>query len=396
MVKRRIHLDEVVPINYVGGSDRDFIVTPNGVYSQNFPIINRTDASYLLQDKKIHPLIRSEKGWQQYWGNEGAASVSKTMDKTGRELIPYALSLANPLSFLAADVGGKSFDFATNELSDNKYKDWADMVHKRTGLNKNIAAISNPGYFIEGISRGLLKAPSTAKTIYNVGKKLDGNAVDRFVGDIVYRPIKTISAINDGRYIYDYKSLRRNVNRANKIINEGIDGSIKFHNNLTGRELAPNKYFKLTDKIDDGGLYYPMTDNIRIRLRDPYSNISGTADYFRFVGAHEQAHRIASYLSDNYGLPELEEYFENAYRPSTINAVSNKYYKLFSNAKRKHGRNPEETWANYVGSVVNHTPMSKFLKQNVVFEGVKVPRSFIYDYQSYLNRLKPDWQYVFE
>lgn len=61
-----------------------------------------------------------------------------------------------------------------------------------------------------------------------------------------------------------------------------------------------------------------------------------------------------------------------------------KYTDAFMEAN-KHGKSPEETWANYMGAKAADMSWKKFLFDNWEREDILPPRGFIRDYKQYLT-----------
>lgn len=52
-----------------------------------------------------------------------------------------------------------------------------------------------------------------------------------------------------------------------------------------------------------------------------------------------------------------------------------------------HGKHPEETWANYMGSIAAKQDWNTYIRDNYSREGIYPPIGFIDDYKKYLNNL---------
>ena len=128
-----------------------------------------------------HKRITNEQDWQNYWGNQGAASVSSAMNQAGLKLMPYALGLVNPLAFTYGMIGGEVFDDGTRAASNGKYQDWGSMVSDKTGINQIVSQMTNPGYLIGGaMGESLRFSPTTGMNSFQETKNLLGRNINNY------------------------------------------------------------------------------------------------------------------------------------------------------------------------------------------------------------------------
>lgn len=100
---------------------------------------------------------------------------------------------------------------------------------------------------------------------------------------------------------------------------------------------------------------------------------------------YEQTHAASSYLSDITGNPRLriEDFNAKEWVPNPDHPVAAKYKDAFMQANR-HGKSPEETWANYMGSKATNMSWNDFRYDNAHREGIYPPIGFIKDYKQHL------------
>ena len=140
---------------------------------------NQQFEPYVQAEK--HKRITNEQDWQNYWGNQGAASVSSAMNQAGLKLMPYALGLANPLTFTYGMIGGEVFDDGTRAASNGKYQDWGSMVSDKTGMNQIVSQMTNPGYLIGGaMGESLRFSPTTGMNSFQETKNLLGRNINNY------------------------------------------------------------------------------------------------------------------------------------------------------------------------------------------------------------------------
>lgn len=128
------------PIKYMGGYDkRGNIVLPvnneNGMNNVTLPEVTVTPRNI---------------------------NLAGAVDRGRREAAPYVSTLLagaifGPLSVAGGYAGNEAVNKITNVASNDKYKDWADMLSKTTGMNPVVADFFNIGNlagellaFIEG------------------------------------------------------------------------------------------------------------------------------------------------------------------------------------------------------------------------------------------------------
>lgn len=77
-------------------------------------------------------------------------NLAGAVDRGRREAAPYVSTLLTgaifgPLSVAGGYAGNEAVNKITNIASNDKYKDWADMLSKTTGMNPVVADFFNIG-----------------------------------------------------------------------------------------------------------------------------------------------------------------------------------------------------------------------------------------------------------
>lgn len=198
------------PIKYMGGYDkRGNIVLPvtneNGMNNVTLPEVTVTPRNI---------------------------NLAGAVDRGRREAAPYASTLLagaifGPLSVAGGYAGNEAINKITNVASNDKYKDWADMLSKTTGMNPVVADFFNIGNLAGGFG------------MRNFGPKLKP-VKDMAVGGNKWARARVIS-----------KAIDEAVNKGNpkvKSINNEI-GRIKAGNIPNGTYEFKDNNFKLPDYV---------------------------------------------------------------------------------------------------------------------------------------------------
>lgn len=198
------------PIKYMGGYDkRGNIVLPvtneNGMNNVTLPEVTVTPRNI---------------------------NLAGAVDRGRREAAPYVSTLLTgaifgPLSVAGGYAGNEAVNKITNVASNDKYKDWADMLSKTTGMNPVVADFFNIGNLAGGFG------------IRNFGPKLKP-VKDMAVGGNKWARARVIS-----------KAIDEAVNKGNpkvKSINNEI-GRIKAGNIPDGTYEFKDNNFKLPDYV---------------------------------------------------------------------------------------------------------------------------------------------------
>lgn len=198
------------PIKYMGGYDkRGNIVLPvtneNGMNNVTLPEVTVTPRNI---------------------------NLAGAVDRGRREAAPYVSTLLTgaifgPLSVAGGYAGNEAVNKITNVASNDKYKDWADMLSKTTGMNPVVADFFNIGNLAGGFG------------MRNFGPKLKP-VKDMAVGGNKWARARVIS-----------KAIDEAVNKGNpkvKSINNEI-GRIRANNILDGTYEFKDNNFKLPDYV---------------------------------------------------------------------------------------------------------------------------------------------------
>ena len=198
------------PIKYMGGYDkRGNIVLPvnneNGMNNVTLPEVTVTPRNI---------------------------NLAGAVDRGRREAAPYVSTLLagaifGPLSVAGGYAGNEAVNKITNVASNDKYKDWADMLSKTTGMNPVVADFFNIGNLAGGFG------------MRNFGPKLKP-VKDMAVGGNKWARARVIS-----------KAIDEAVNKGNpkvKSINNEI-GRIKANNIPDGTYEFKDNNFKLPDYV---------------------------------------------------------------------------------------------------------------------------------------------------
>ena len=198
------------PIKYMGGYDkRGNIVLPvnneNGMNNVTLPEVTVTPRNI---------------------------NLAGAVDRGRREAAPYVSTLLagaifGPLSVAGGYAGNEAVNKITNVASNDKYKDWADMLSKTTGMNPVVADFFNIGNLAGGFG------------MRNFGPKLKP-VKDMAVGGNKWARARVIS-----------KAIDEAVNKGNpkvKSINNEI-GRIKAGNIPDGTYEFKDNNFKLPDYV---------------------------------------------------------------------------------------------------------------------------------------------------
>jgi flagellum-specific peptidoglycan hydrolase FlgJ len=197
------------PIKYMGGYDkRGNIVLPvnneNGMNNVTLPEVTVTPRNI---------------------------NLAGAVDRGRREAAPYVSTLLagaifGPLSVAGGYAGNEAVNKITNVASNDKYKDWADMLSKTTGMNPVVADFFNIGNLAGGFG------------MRNFGPKL--KPVKDMVGGNKWARARVIS-----------KAIDEAVNKGNpkvKSINNEI-GRIRANNIPDGTYEFKDNNFKLPDYV---------------------------------------------------------------------------------------------------------------------------------------------------
>lgn len=198
------------PIKYMGGYDkRGNIVLPvnneNGMNNVTLPEVTVTPRNI---------------------------NLAGAVDRGRREAAPYVSTLLTgaifgPLSVAGGYAGNEAVNKITNIASNDKYKDWADMLSKTTGMNPVVADFFNIGNLAGGFG------------MRNFGPKLKP-VKDMAVGGNKWARARVIS-----------KAIDEAVNKGNpkvKSINNEI-GRIRANNIPDGTYEFKDNNFKLPDYV---------------------------------------------------------------------------------------------------------------------------------------------------
>lgn len=198
------------PIKYMGGYDkRGNIVLPvnneNGMNNVTLPEVTVTPRNI---------------------------NLAGAVDRGRREAAPYISTLLTgaifgPLSVAGGYAGNEAVNKITNVASNDKYKDWADMLSKTTGMNPVVADFFNIGNLAGGFG------------MRNFGPKLKP-VKDMAVGGNKWARARVIS-----------KAIDEAVNKGNpkvKSINNEI-GRIRANNIPDGTYEFKDNNFKLPDYV---------------------------------------------------------------------------------------------------------------------------------------------------
>ena len=198
------------PIKYMGGYDkRGNIVLPvnneNGMNNVTLPEVTVTPRNI---------------------------NLAGAVDRGRREAAPYVSTLLTgaifgPLSVAGGYAGNEAVNKITNVASNDKYKDWADMLSKTTGMNPVVADFFNIGNLAGGFG------------MRNFGPKLKP-VKDMAVGGNKWARARVIS-----------KAVDEAVNKGNpkvKSINNEI-GRIRANNIPDGTYEFKDNNFKLPDYV---------------------------------------------------------------------------------------------------------------------------------------------------
>ena len=159
-------------------------------------------------------------------------NLAGAVDRGRREAAPYVSTLLTgaifgPLSVAGGYAGNEAVNKITNVASNDKYKDWADMLSKTTGMNPVVADFFNIGNLAGGFG------------MRNFGPKLKP-VKDMAVGGNKWARARVIS-----------KAIDEAVNKGNpkvKSINNEI-GRIRANNIPDGTYEFKDNNFKLPDYV---------------------------------------------------------------------------------------------------------------------------------------------------
>lgn len=109
---------------------------------------------------KYQPVAQNRRQYSKYLRRYqgdyiGGGSVNQTMNKAGQQLLPFYLSLANPLAFTTSMVGGFTVDEGARAAG---YEDWGDFTDKKWGWNRTVGTMLNPGYALNPETPALVSA----------------------------------------------------------------------------------------------------------------------------------------------------------------------------------------------------------------------------------------------
>lgn len=214
----------------------------------------------------------------------------------------------------------------------------------------------------------------------------------RAFGDILRQPLDVVKGLRNGTYIKDLASLRRAVQQARGAISEGQNFARKQYEDITGTLFPEPNNVVLKSKLESAGAYHPWSGQINMQL-SPYNSNIIDKDLLKGIAAHEQTHAYEHWLQRTFGTPSLNKYqgkrwgwFPNKYFvPNPKHPIAKKYSKYFNATLNSHGRDPEETFANYMWFKSNGQSDPKFYIKNTVLEMVPTPSGFVKDYKQYLH-----------
>lgn len=310
-------------------------------------------------------------------------------------VVNQGMNNAGNAVFNTADIVGSTISPLWGIASGITHGALAAKDIRDNGLNWNngLEAAMGLGFTGFGIPRAYNTALQYAspKTLSKI--RFYNNAVN----DAVHHPSRMVRAIKDNRYIHDYSSLRRNVERAHNNLQKGNDFTRSQYYDLTGIDVPETSIRTVSNKPDDTTVAWYDADknSIYSTITPRNSNISFYDNPTVRIGAHEGTHAAEEYLNTSTRLPKLTEFDWDTryYVPNEQHPIASKYSKDFMKARKKHGKSPEETWANYMGAK-SVDALDNFNAYNKLAETIEPPKGFIEDYENYLsNMYRPYSQY---
>lgn len=235
----------------------------------------------------------------------------------------------------------------------------------------------------EFVVKSLINLPLFGKGSYNNLDRAFNNPTFtmRAIDDFITAYKGTKQAINDGKYVYNFKSLIKNLRELKPNAQLGIDKATSYLESLTGVKARTPK-FKFARINSAAGDFDYSTKLIRINPFYHNSNIIRRNNGIQFTGGHERTHDFLDFFNKLRNIPSLSVKNWRYFIPNKNNPISKKYFKEFIKANT-HGKSPEETYANYIGlkGILRDQDIDKI---NYNKEGIKPPKGFISDYESYL------------
>lgn len=337
-----------------------------------------------------------------------AGFMSAAAGAVAPSLVPGSAFWSNPLTkqLFASALGYAAVDEGSKQLTGKTVgENVGQAIEELTGWNprsrsngwlgqaagKILTDGLNPGAYLpySTFNNAATYLNTIGRTFGKTSKGYRGN----FLMDLMFYPSRMYRAINNGEYINNLGAFKRNYKRIMGDIYEGTQFSDKFHENIFEESLqglptnvsittykrVPNKgNFAAWYNLDEGRMYFYPTINST-------SNIARSPLQVKGYAAHERTHNILDYANNRWhwfldplGIP-TRRYFK--YNPA--NPVASKYRKVFRWGNR-HGKYPEESWANYVESQAKGWDFEKYRLDNFNREGVWIPKGFIKDYTDYL------------
>ncbi len=267
---------------------------------------------------------------------------------------------------------------------------------KENGLNWNngLSAVLGMGIAAAHIPTAAKKASSTLEEAFvNQMKKLPTPQRKFYFSlgnDIITHPIETVKAAVDGRYIHDYSSLRRNVENAMRVNQKAQKAVQDYYTKLTGIDIIDTNVRPISWRHMKGNSeasFVPQKMEIKMPVTiEKYSNIRrGNKKLIELTG-HESTHAAEQDIYNLTGYPNLGVYDDTTgyYIPNKNHPIAAKYYSEFMKGNR-HGKYPEETWANYIGAKLAGKSDLRYKIENYLSEGIFPPKGFLGDYYDYLQ-----------
>lgn len=324
-------------------------------------------------------------------------------------------------------VGGNLFNSGMKSLTGT---DFSTILYENSNgtITPAMSRLLNPGSYLGGIATQpvgkllgrysipfALTAPTVAKE--RIARRIAGNDMEtpygirrywrNYLGDLKDSTTSTSGselskAIKEGRYVYDWSSYKHNENRVHTLANKGKNQVYGWYEGTIGTAMPTTTHIKMQPQFsptESTAAYYSYIDkNIHmIPYRNFYSNMTISNDEALFNGAHEGTHAAEDYLINALQLDKpISNYSSSTdyYIPNPNNQISAKYAKDFMKVKKNHGKDPEETLADFFGywaggknSYLSGKPINSFLKHSEKNE--KVPRQLAMKFvNDYLTNLK--------
>ena len=253
----------------------------------------KTTQTELREAENVNPIVNTI---NQYF-REGKYTLNNNKVPTFKYSAPIVLlggatggtAIQAPLAFLSsmggAYIGEKAVDYSTKLATG---KSWAENVHNWTGLDKNPAALTNPGALVGGIYGGVLPYKARVSMYNNIipagyknnlpleGIKSKGGQIKDFVIETI-NPFKW--KIQESPY---YKTIIQNQNNSQNHFIAGSDltdgAAIEFRDMIyrNALKLPENKNGTVFVENNDGTLGVDMKKVNAIRKQfgsKEYDNI---------------------------------------------------------------------------------------------------------------------------